>query len=45
MAEYLRVLRKDAPYVEREGWRFAAGWFHRCSGLEWAWYVREVPDG
>ena len=44
-AEYLRVLREDARRLEGEGWRLAEGWFRRCSGLEWAWYTREVSDG
>ena len=43
--EYLRVLREDARRLEGKGWSIAAGWYRRCSGLEWAWYVREVPDG
>ncbi len=23
------------------GWRLAAGWFERASGLRWAWFVRD----
>ena len=43
--DYLRVLREDAHRLEGEGWRLAAGWFRRCSGLEWAWFEREAGDG
>ncbi len=42
--EYMRFTLEDERTGRTHGWRFAAGWFRRASGLAWAWFVREVSD-
>ena len=29
---------------DTNGWQFEVGWFRRMSGLEWAWFSREVAE-
>ncbi len=42
--EAKRVDRVAAVQAIADGWRFEAGWFRRASGLEWAWFSREVDE-
>ncbi len=39
-----RVDRLAAAQAIADGWRFEAGWFRRASGLEWAWFSRDVDE-
>ncbi len=39
-----RFTRNDFEKGSTTGWRFEAGWFRRASGLEWAWFSREVDE-
>ena len=41
---YQRFTRQSHERGETAGWRFASGWHRRDSGLEWAWFTREVED-
>ena len=43
--EYMRFTRWEAEQGLACGWQFEVGWHRCCSGLEWAWYSREVNDG
>ncbi len=40
-----RFTREEHERGDAAGWRLEAGWFRRMSGLEWAWFRREVEDG
>ncbi len=44
IVEYFRVGREHACDATAKGWRFEAGWFRRASGLEWAWFSREIEE-
>ena len=37
-----RFTRQQHERGDTTGWRFEAGWFERDSGLQWAWFSREV---
>lgn len=45
VVEYQRFTLDEAKRGCATGWCFNAGWFRRASGLEWAWFSREVGDG
>lgn len=40
--ELHRFTRQEVREGLAEGWRLHAGWFRRASGLEWAWFTRDV---
>ena len=40
--EVVRFTRQEHEHGDTAGWRFDAGWFRRMSGLEWAWFSREI---
>ena len=42
--EVQRFTRQQNECGETAGWRRWSGWFQRASGLEWAWFRREVND-
>ena len=42
--EFQRFTREEHHRGDTEGWRFASGWFHRDSGLQWAWFIRDVEE-
>ncbi len=42
--EFLRITREECSNGLPYGWRFEAGWFRRASGLEWAWFGRDVDE-
>ena len=42
--EVQRFTREEVSEGKANGWRFHAGWFERCSGLEWAWFIREATS-
>ena len=43
-SNFHRFTRLEHDHGDTTGWRFEAGWFQRVSGLEWAWFRREVED-
>lgn len=46
VVEMVRFTRLDHEKGHTAGWHFEVGWFERASGLEWAWFSREVQaDG
>ncbi len=44
MFEVHRFTREEHDRGDTTDWHFDAGWFRRVSGLEWAWFRREVED-
>ncbi len=42
--DVMRVTRRDYDRGQASGWQFEAGWFRRASGIEWAWFSREVDE-
>lgn len=42
--EMQRFTRSEDEQGLTAGWRLEVGWFTRASGLEWAWFGREVVD-
>ncbi len=42
--EVQRFTRHQHNRGDTTGWRFAAGWFLRDSGLQWAWFSREPEE-
>jgi len=43
--EVRRFTRDEHARGETAGWRFDGRWHRRASGLEWAWFQREISDG
>ncbi len=43
--EVRRFTREEHAHGDTVGWCFETGWFHRNSGLRWAWFSREDNDG
>ena len=39
-----RFIREEHTRGDTIGWRFEAGWFRYMSGLEWAWFGRDIDD-
>ena len=42
--ETRRFTRYEHDQGDTTGWRFEAGWFRYVSGLEWAWFSREIRE-
>ena len=42
--EVMRFTRKEVQRGAATGWRFSAGWFRKTSGLEWAWFDRDLDE-
>jgi hypothetical protein len=42
--EVHRFARDEHDGGDATGWRLDVGWFRRVSGLQWAWFSREVND-
>ena len=42
MFEVHRFTREEHDQGATAGWQFTAGWFTRDSGLQWAWFCKEV---
>ncbi len=42
--EIQRFTRHEHTRGDTAGWRFEAGWFVRMSGLEWAWFSKEIRE-
>ncbi len=42
--EFRRFTRHENDHGDTAGWRFTAGWFTRDSGLQWAWFTRDVEE-
>ena len=40
-----RFTREEHERGDTTGWRFEVGWCRRMSGLEWAWFSREINNG
>ena len=43
--EVRRFTHYEHECGETDGWRVYSAWYRRMSGLEWAWFRREVEDG
>ena len=44
MVTVRRFTREEHERGETAGWRFEAGQFRYMSGLEWAWFSREITE-
>ena len=42
--EVQRFTEQEHASGETAGWRFEVGWFQYVSGLEWAWFSRELAE-
>jgi hypothetical protein len=45
VGEFMCFTRQEHERGDTAGWRFEGPWHVRASGLEWAWFRREVDDG
>ena len=44
VVEVMRFTREEVQRGDATGWRFSAGWFRKVSGLEWAWFDRDIDE-